>query len=971
MNLMNSEDAITWSIDMNNNLLYISDEYKRWLGYSYEDSFKRSNVLQEMVYAEDVHKFNDHMSRLLSGQTSSLEYRILIQSNEIRWVQNVGIPVQGMNNDIISVTGVILDITKRKVGEESLYRSEQRYKSLFIYNSDVVYELDLNGCVVEVNPAAAPILEEQISVAEGDITLKDMFESKHDELISDCFEKTLEGQSPQYSLTSRHKNGEVAHWAMKNIPIYVNRRVVGVYVNAKDVTVNRRIQKKFSESEDRFRRMKEMSPQPIISHRMGEIIAINPAGLNLLGATHSKELIGESIDNLFHANSRRENRIYERYFIDNEWNRYEQYKLRRLDGRYIEVKTTRVYDNITETTLLLIEDITERLRVERELLESEERYRRLVELSPVAIAVYRDEKITYINPAGAKMLGVEVNRNVSEKNIMDWIHEDYREYARERMEYTILNGYCLPTEYQLVRSDGNVIFVSVLSIYDTQSSSLHLMFEDITEKKQVESALIESEELNRQIFRLSPEAIVLHKDFKFISLNLAALKLFGVSNANELTGQSIFDWVHPEYIELVMKRWGGEYESDKDSAHIEQRIIQRDGKIIDVEVIASSILYRGEFVGISIFRDISDRKRVEKDRQRTEQIIRESEERYFHLQTSLDQFSHDLFAVMKVSQLEQRLLQEVQEILGVTNVRLVKVNHHEYNEHNLCEIIESELGYSLKVGVIAGRDYLLYIDEKPESLKITSIRVWLETIARYVSVLLDNFLSIENITNELKQTTSEQIAPTWLLRFMFNLSENERKHLAQDLHDSALQEQIIWYRKLDLLLLDKRITGEFQQQLKQISEGLLDVIYQIRITCNELRPPMLSRNGITSSLEGLFDFTQLRSNYSINFNATHFMHTLSESQLIGVYRIVQELLANASKHSSATEVRILLSSVGDHIALKYEDNGVGMDLTKVNFSYSRMGIYGMRERVRSMDGTIEFRPSEHNGLAISISIPAS
>ena len=83
---------------------------------------------------------------------------------------------------------------------------------------------------------------------------------------------------------------------------------------------------------------------------------------------------------------------------------------------------------------------------------------------------------------------------------------------------------------------------------------------------------------------------------------------------------------------------------------------------------------------------------------------------------------------------------------------------------------------------------------------IDAKKIWLETISRYASVLYDNFRVIEDLTRELENLgLSHQIMPVWLLRLMLHLSENERKRLSQDLHDAALQEQIIWYRKLNLI----------------------------------------------------------------------------------------------------------------------------------------------------------------------------
>ncbi|WP_438348539.1 PAS domain S-box protein [Paenibacillus sp. FA6] len=1076
------------------NKLSLSSGFKGGVSSASEEIYHSPNLLREMVYSDDIPIFNEHMDKLYSGQACSVEYRILTGTDELKWVQSIGIPALNKDNEVNQIDAVVLDITARMVMEEELHRNEQRYKSLFAYNSDAICELDLLGNVLAINPAAENITGERLSIAKEGLSIMNIFGAEYTELMTYYFEKTIGGDSPRYTMTSRHKDGGIAYWDMKNVPVYVNNRIMGAFTIAKDVTVNREVERKLAdreaeyrlitdnmkdmmgvldsngnfivaspscerilgipvgliqgttileyihpddqeyirdeiedmfhtkkskllrsrfihsngsiihleslgtlvfsdegavenivlvsrditkrvkvenelrESEERYRRLIELSPQPMISHRLGTMLYMNPAALNLLGATESDELIGKPITNFIHADYRDRSRKGLRNLVGEEYVGSGGFKIVRLDGQIIETKTIGIYDDITETALILIEDVTERLKMERALQESEERYRRLVELSPIAIAVYKEERITYINPAGAQMLGVEFTGDTLETTLMDWIHPDYHGEAREALDNTLLNGYSLPAEYQLVRSDSHVIDVSILSIYDSRSSSIQLMVEDITEKKQVAQALLESQELNGRLIELSPEAIVLHSDYKFIFANLSALKLFGVSSQSELIGRSIFETIDPSYAVSVKARLGTIYKQHTTSTPVEQRILRPNGEEIDVEVIASTISYKGQNAGISVFRDIRERKRAERNRKLAEKIIRESEERYFHLQTSLDQFSRDLFGVMKTSQIEQRLLQEVREILQVSNVSLMDVEH---NEDELCQIIETDKGYTLKLDENRGKSYLLCIDEKPITLKIASNRVWLETITRYVSVLFDNFLLIEDLTKELEQAASGQVAPTWLLRFLFNLSENERKSLAQDLHDSALQEQIIWYRKLDLLLADRSITGELREQLGQITEGLLDVIYQIRITCNELRPPMLIRDGLIASLETLFEFTQLRTNYRIKFDAEYFNHTLSDDVLVGLYRIVQELLANASKHSYATEVHILLASEGERIRLEYRDNGVGMNLIDAEVSrIGSMGIYGMRERVRSMDGTIQFLSSENNGLAIFISIPA-
>jgi two-component system sensor histidine kinase ComP len=220
---------------------------------------------------------------------------------------------------------------------------------------------------------------------------------------------------------------------------------------------------------------------------------------------------------------------------------------------------------------------------------------------------------------------------------------------------------------------------------------------------------------------------------------------------------------------------------------------------------------------------------------------------------------------------------------------------------------------------------------------------------------------------KLSESRPLKMLPLGILRLFFKLSENERKNLSQDLHDAALQEQIIWYRKLEALSSDRNLPNGLREQLQQITDGLLDVIYEIRSTCNELRPPMLKETGLKTSI--LFDSMQLRTNYGIYFDACDFQDHLNEDLSIGIYRIVQELLHNATKHAKATEVHINLTSYLDHVRLVYEDNGVGMNLTSDEESFQSMGIYGIKERVRSMEGNIELRSSPEQGLVVFVSIP--
>jgi signal transduction histidine kinase len=221
----------------------------------------------------------------------------------------------------------------------------------------------------------------------------------------------------------------------------------------------------------------------------------------------------------------------------------------------------------------------------------------------------------------------------------------------------------------------------------------------------------------------------------------------------------------------------------------------------------------------------------------------------------------------------------------------------------------------------------------------------------------------------LEDTVAKNETPRWMLRLLFKLSEKERSSLSSDLHDSVLQDLIIWYRKLESLRSSRHFESDTAAELIQIEEGLLDAIHQIRITCNELRPPFLLKMGLVESLKSLFAYTRMFSNYEIEFSAEQLDTALNEEQILGVYRIVQELLNNASKHSKARKVTMALTGTKDQLSFSYSDDGIGMDLSALAGSFQHMGIAGIEKRVLSLEGRVEFHSAPGQGFHVAIQFP--
>src|SRR5688572_14604654 len=120
--------------------------------------------------------------------------------------------------------------------------------------------------------------------------------------------------------------------------------------------------------------------------------------------------------------------------------------------------------------------------------------------------------------------------------------------------------------------------------------------------------------------------------------------------------------------------------------------------------------------------------------------------------------------------------------------------------------------------------------------------IWIELLSFYLNILIENTHKIEDLIKEIIEIKSENKHNlSWLQKLIFAKSEEEKKILAYDLHDTVLQELIQISREVDLLTYD--INHENSKKLKVIQDQILDVIYEIRTYCETLTPTLLSTLG--------------------------------------------------------------------------------------------------------------------------------
>lgn len=233
----------------------------------------------------------------------------------------------------------------------------------------------------------------------------------------------------------------------------------------------------------------------------------------------------------------------------------------------------------------------------------------------------------------------------------------------------------------------------------------------------------------------------------------------------------------------------------------------------------------------------------------------------------------------------------------------------------------------------------------------------LELLMMYVSNFIDNTQFVEGLIEQLE--TSQQGNPAWLKKFVWSQLENEKSQLAQELHDTILQQQLFLIRELDVAQIDPQL-------IKQQREGLIQLNSDLRQYCEQLRPPLLEKQGLQAALNKLFVEVERQADFTIIHEIEKVALDTPELPLV-IYRTIQEMLNNALKHSQATYVKITLAASTQGFELVYFDNGVGCDLSEIEGKNS-MGLQGMKERVFAYNGSFELTSALDEGMHIVIKV---
>jgi PAS domain S-box-containing protein len=203
---------------------------------------------------------------------------------------------------------------------------------------------------------------------------------------------------------------------------------------------------------------------------------------------------------------------------------------------------------------------------------------------------------------------------------------------------------------------------------------------------------------------------------------------------------------------------------------------------------------------------------------------------------------------------------------------------------------------------------------------------------------------------------------------LIQAQDDERARLARELHDDINQQLALLTMRLDEMVraVPTSVT-DGRQRIEEAREGVLRLLKDIRALSYRLHPPLLEHLGIVAAAAALCREISSQQSVEVSFSAESVPERVSKRIVLSLYRVLQEALQNAIKHSGTRNVAVSLRGGAGHIELTVDDFGVGFDL-ETN-QRRGLGLTNMNERLKAVDGHLAIRSQPQRGTSIRARVP--
>ncbi|MDF2959392.1 MAG: two-component system sensor histidine kinase [Paenibacillus sp.] len=497
--VMNTTDGIV-IVDKDGKVLQVNHAFEKLHGWKQEELIGGKMPMVPSFLMEEAKQIHAKVS---SGQTvSDFETYKLKKDGSIFPVSVTVSPLKDSAGNVIGFVGVERDITERRMAEETLRLAQEELTTALQAQQGLIFKYKKINNKYILTLCDGDLLyrfgltPEQIVGKE----LSDIFPREYAAHILAHYERAV---NEQENLAFEDCYNGITYICSLR-PVVQDGVVVALIGSSVDITERKKTEIALKESEERYRDLVELSPEPIIVY--GEdynILFVNGAAVQLLAAAEAGELIGKPVMQIVHRDSADSFLMAIEYLLNKgtPTNKIEK-RLVRLDGRIIDIEARGVpimYSGKKAVQFLCI-DVTDRKIAEETIRESDRRYQMLLKLSPDPVVAHDGEILIYANDAAVKLVGAKTYEELIGKPMLSFLHPEHHESFKERMQRVKETDAQLSlVQTKVITLHNEVIEVEGSSIYVYKHLNVPIIqtvFRDITERKRTEEMIIRSEKLS-------------------------------------------------------------------------------------------------------------------------------------------------------------------------------------------------------------------------------------------------------------------------------------------------------------------------------------------------------------------------------------------------------------------------------------------------------------------------------------------
>ena len=546
---------------------YVSQKVEDVYGYSMDEyiALVKTERISKDRHPDDKEIINKKFEKLLIlGGKESWRFRMKVR-REWRWIEEKIFIERTPETTIVSLFGIVKDVTDEVEARTKLKVSEKRYRQLFESNLAGVYKTHFDGSILDCNIAFAKILGYDSIEELLNIKIQDLYYSSHER--QKYIELLLEKKAVNNHISIVKRKDGRRLVLNNNVSILKEKSkdyniIVGTVI---DVTELHETSIALKHSEEKYRLLFEESNNGILILYLDDkdsfIVDTNTQGVIMFGYPE-KEIIGKKLEDISFYNNELDEQIENIYKelktenkIELEWN----FIKANGESFFAEVSFISVVLDTEKVAQIVIKDISERKRYEQEILESRLSFKNIVDQSPESILIFTNEKLVYLNPKGEDLyknvLESKENKlfkifpNKSTLLIIDLIKEadcDTSSYTEidlgeENQKFSISvvkTIYNKKKSYVFILKD-----ISLQNQYNIQKLRAELaeetnisLQEEIDNHKKTQQSLIESTSRLKALFESASSLFIfsLDKNYNIVSFNAKFKK-----GVKELLGKEV------------------------------------------------------------------------------------------------------------------------------------------------------------------------------------------------------------------------------------------------------------------------------------------------------------------------------------------------------------------------------------------------------------------------------------------------